>query len=337
MRHPLNSLRRLFRKPPPKPEPPEKQYRRLLKTVRGLRVEERHEVVKIVLDSLTDRDAMDLLQDLGRTTRLAYSKTEVLLHTETRSAYLRSRAALKEPWTVAWLESCLQPGEVLYDIGANTGVYSLVAAKLHGPALRVFAFEPAFANFSDLNRNIVLNVVEKQITALPVALSDRERLISFGFRNLQAGAALHGVEEAVGKGGEEATHVLSVLGRPLDTIVNSLGLPAPHHVKIDVDGGELEVLAGGGETLKSPHLRTVMIEITSDAEMAESVDRFFVERGLIKAREFHKTPARGQQEGCWYALYARDPASLPTAAFEDLTTDRTRGADNDLDHAKVTR
>lgn len=317
-----SSLKRLFRKPKPKPDSPEKQYRRLLKTVRGLRVEERHEVVKVALASLTDRDAMDLLQELGITTRLDYSKAEVLLHTETRSAYLRSRAALKEPWTIAWLESCVTSGDVLYDIGANTGVYSLVAAKLHGTALRVVAFEPAFANFSDLNRNLVLNGIEEQVVALPFALSDRDRLISFGFRNLQAGAALHDSDEMVGKGSEGAAHVLRVVGRPLDEVVESLGLPLPQHAKIDVDGGELEVLAGGARTFANPDLKTVMIEVTSTPKMAEGVDLFFLERGLAKAREFHKAPAQGAREGCWYGLYARNPEAVPGDAFEGLTVGR---------------
>ena len=170
-------------------EDPDKAYARLLKTVRKLHIDKRHEVIRTALDSMTERDKIDSLQSIRMVKRLEYERAEVLLHAETRSSFLRHRAALKEPWTIAWIESCLAPGEVLFDIGANTGVYSLLAAKLHGPELKIVAFEPAFANYADLNRNLVLNGVEAQVVPLPYALSDADRLLSFGFRNLEAGSA----------------------------------------------------------------------------------------------------------------------------------------------------
>ncbi|SME98562.1 methyltransferase, FkbM family [Tistlia consotensis] len=318
----LYRLKRLLPKPAEKPVGPEEQFQRLLKTVRKLHIQKRHKVVRTALESMTERDVIDSLQGFHQVKRLDYEKAEVRLHTETRSSWLRHRAARKEPWTIAWIESCLAGGEVLYDIGANTGVYSLLAAKLHGPELRVVAFEPAFANFADLNRNIVLNRLERQVTPLPFALSDRDQLLSFGFRNLEAGSAMHGSEETVGKGDEAAAHVLPVVGRRLDALVETLGLPLPQHVKIDVDGGELEVLAGGSASFADPALKTVMIEVTSTPGMAAEVDRFFAERGLTKAREFHKPTAHGEAERCWYGLYARDPAGLPSEAFEGLDLGR---------------
>lgn len=323
-RRALDRLKRLFRTPPApaeKPADPEEQYRRLLGAVRKLRVEKRQELIRGALESLTERDAIDALQAFRQVKRLDYPNAEVLLHAETRSSHLRHRAALKEPWTVAWIESCLGRGQVLYDIGANTGVYSLLAARLHGPEVRVVAFEPAFANLADLNRNLVLNGVEAQVTPLPYALARRDELLSFGFRNLEAGSALHGSEET-GKGDEGAAHVLPVVGRPLDSVVEALDLPAPNHVKIDVDGAELEVLAGGARTFADPALQTVMIEVTSTPEITAGVERFFAERGLAKAREFHKATAHGAPERCWYGLYARRPEALPAEAFEGLTVGR---------------
>jgi FkbM family methyltransferase len=317
-----NRLKRLLRKPPEKQLDAGKAFQRLLKAVRKLDLRKRQEVIRFALSSMTERDAIDTFQDHRMVKQLEYAGAEVLLYAETRSAYLRHRAALKEPWTIAWIESCLAKGEVFYDIGANTGVYSLLAAKLHGPDLRIVAFEPAFASFTDLNRNVVLNGVERQVTSLPLALSDRDQLLAFGFRNLEAGAAMHGSEDDAGKGGEGASHVLPVLARPLDALVESLGLPVPKHVKIDVDGGELEVLAGGARTLADPGLETVMIEVTSTPQMAAEVDRFFEERGLVKAREFRKAPAHGAEERCWYGLYVRHPERLSTEAFEGLTVGR---------------
>src|ERR671932_123659 len=57
----------------------------------------------------------------------------------------RLRPVAKEPWTVRWLERSLRDGDVLYDVGANVGAYSLIAAAL---GAQVVAIEPAYANYA---------------------------------------------------------------------------------------------------------------------------------------------------------------------------------------------
>ena len=59
----------------------------------------------------------------------------------------------KEPETIAWIDD-MEPGEVLYDVGANVGVYALYAASR---GIKVVAIEPVFENFSRLMQNIELN------------------------------------------------------------------------------------------------------------------------------------------------------------------------------------
>ena len=61
---------------------------------------------------------------------LVYDGSRIwLLATSDIERRYRVRNADKEPWTIEWLHSSLQPGEVLYDIGANVGVFSLVGAR----------------------------------------------------------------------------------------------------------------------------------------------------------------------------------------------------------------
>src|SRR5215210_5569231 len=69
--------------------------------------------------------------------------------------HLRLRPAAKEPWTVEWIEQNLRDGDVLWDIGANVGVYSLIAAKVASGA-RVVAVEPGYATFASLCDNVLL-------------------------------------------------------------------------------------------------------------------------------------------------------------------------------------
>src|SRR4051812_16333710 len=90
--------------------------------------------------------------------RLDYEPAEIHLGLTSRDEFHRLRSCEKEPWTVRWIEEYLKPGQVLYDVGANVGAYTLVAA-IAVPEARVLAFEPAPANFAALSGNLELNDV----------------------------------------------------------------------------------------------------------------------------------------------------------------------------------
>jgi len=72
--------------------------------------------------------------------------------------------ATKEPETLEWIDR-IPEKSVLWDIGANVGLYSCYAAKARG--CRVFAFEPSVFNLEILARNIFLNQLTDQITIVP--------------------------------------------------------------------------------------------------------------------------------------------------------------------------
>ena len=73
----------------------------------------------------------------------------------------------KEPETIEWIDQI--PNEnVLWDIGANVGLYTIYAAK---KGIRVFAFEPSVFNLEVLARNIFINGVRNQVTIIPLPLS----------------------------------------------------------------------------------------------------------------------------------------------------------------------
>ncbi|MDP2956834.1 MAG: FkbM family methyltransferase, partial [Longimicrobiales bacterium] len=83
---------------------------------------------------------------------------------------------------------------MLYDIGANIGLYSFFAAT---KGAHVFAFEPEALNFARLNENIVLNGLTKLVQAYPVAIGDCSRLDTLYLHDFQEGAALHAVGEPI--------------------------------------------------------------------------------------------------------------------------------------------
>ena len=85
---------------------------------------------------------------------LDYPGAKILMEAETQQEMgYRIHSCQKEPWTVAMIER-MQPGDVLYDIGANVGAYTLVAAALHH---RVVAIEPGYANYARLCQNPTMN------------------------------------------------------------------------------------------------------------------------------------------------------------------------------------
>ena len=167
----------------------------------------------------------------------------------------RAKATEKEPFTVAWIEAELRPGEVLYDIGANAGAYSLIAATAV-PTARIVAFEPSFATFALLCENIGLNGLGERITPIPVPLGASTGLASFRYTSTAAGAASHNPEGSAG-----VVYEQPVLQHSLDDLVARFDLPRPNHVKLDVDGEELNVLTGAVDLLGSETLRTIMVEL----------------------------------------------------------------------------
>lgn len=204
-----------------------------------------------------------LKENISLVRAMDYAPETIWLNIESSREYrARLPSCAREPETVQWIEGFLQQGEVLFDIGANVGAYSLVAAKASQGTARIYAFEPAFTNFSQLCRNILLNGCADSIVPLPVALSDKTGLDCFNYNNLSAGGSLHTLGVPVDFKGDSFTPVFRhlALSYRLDDFIRDFQIPLPNHIKIDVDGTEAAVLRGAKETLASPLLRSLLVE-----------------------------------------------------------------------------
>jgi FkbM family methyltransferase len=87
------------------------------------------------------------------------------------SPSLRSTGAF-EPWETALVKAELRPGDVVLDVGANIGYYTLIFANLVGPTGKVYAFEPDPTNFALLRHNVGLNGY-RNVVLVNKAVSDR--------------------------------------------------------------------------------------------------------------------------------------------------------------------
>lgn len=169
----------------------------------------------------------------------------------------------------------LGPGDVFYDVGANVGWFSLLAARAVGPGGRVLAFEPSFANAALVQENAAVNRLDN-VTVVCAALTDADGWLTFLDKgNLQGRLDKDDfaaqAEFRAGRNLKIQARVPVPVAR-LDSWLEQTGEPPPGLVKIDVEGAELGVLRGMAETLRSAG-PTLVIELhRTQREVADFLD-----------------------------------------------------------------
>lgn len=203
---------------------------------------------------------------------------------------VRLHSCSKEPYTVKWIENWFSPGDVFYDIGANVGAYSLIVFNFLSGNTKIYAFEPGFATFPQLCRNVYLNGASRCIVPFQVALSYETSLRTLNYQNVLPGGALHSLGAAVDYLGRDFHPVLTLdtLTYRLDDFVEQFGLPIPTHIKIDVDGTEYQVLQGSEKILGRPEVRSILLEVNE--ERAGAIDIL----GVLEKNGFVLDDRRGE-------------------------------------------
>jgi FkbM family methyltransferase len=189
-----------------------------------------------------------------------------------------------EPYVASWLRKNVGRGWVCVDVGAHIGWYTVQLAWLVGPEGLVVAFEPVAVHAHRLRRNLARNGLAN-IEVVAVALSDRS-----------GRAALWAEEIAPGLVGGKSSlvrrsfpgHELEVPVDTLDAYVARRGLDRIDLLKVDVEGSELEVLAGSRDVLSSRQ-PTVIVEF-NDEESRTRVEAFLRELGY-RCKELGRAPS----------------------------------------------
>lgn len=134
--------------------------------------------------------------------------------------------------------STVQAGKIVYDIGANVGYYSLLASQLTGSAGKVYSFEPVPKNIEHLKRILSLNKTEN-VQLIEAAVS----------RNIGTAKFSRGRNDCEGRLVSTAeSEYFEVDTVSIDALVKERQILPPDIVKIDVEGGEIDVLAGARNT-----------------------------------------------------------------------------------------
>jgi FkbM family methyltransferase len=159
------------------------------------------------------------------------------------------RAGFIEPDVTRVLIEELRPGSVFFDIGAQYGYHSLVAAEVVGGAGRVVAFEPGRSALRLLSENL-RDVGAATVEA--VAVGDDEGMVTlqdFGVRNSALNTVRSAARVPQGERDRLRAESYEVEATTVDAYVRRTAL-VPDVVKIDVEGQELAVLRGMEATLR---------------------------------------------------------------------------------------
>lgn len=212
----------------------------------------------------------------------------------------------KEPETLEWISS-FRSDEVLVDVGANVGMYSVFAAAYTG--VTVIALEPESQNYALLNRNIFLNNLSEKIVAFPYAVSQKHGTDLLHLSSWGAAGSCHAAGEAVGFDGNTFRPAFSqgVITISLDTLLAGFRLPPNCHLKIDVDGLEDEVIFGSRALLERNAFSSVLVEINSNLSRHLQIVNYLTSLGYVYSKEQVARSERksGRFAGCANYVFRR--------------------------------
>jgi FkbM family methyltransferase len=204
------------------------------------------------------------------------------------------------------LLSFVDPATVFLDIGANVGFYTLQIGQRLSSAGRIFAFEPHPGLFRILRNNVFNLLMDKTVTCVPMALSDRNGTVELHYPigHLGGGGA------AAISGGDWPVSVVESEVRRLDDLLGAdfrCDL-----VKIDVEGHEVNVLSGmRGIIANSPRIKILFEKLAFRGSADPALAAFFAELGLdlyavqLDASLTPLAPHGGLSEWAGYVLAAR--------------------------------
>lgn len=202
------------------------------------------------------------------------------------------------------LRQVLKPGATFLDIGANVGFFTVIAARLVGPAGRVTAFEPVAANARLVRRNVRINRLGNVVVreaAVAASTGEAELVLA----RYAGGAAL----AAVGAP-PDATRRIRVPTTTIDAEVARGSCPPPDAAKIDVEGAEYEVLLGMEQTLRD-HRPVLLLEFDGpdEQEVQAKIARC---TELLEATSYRLTGLPDSYGGDWVVRHLVARPVLPS-------------------------
>lgn len=227
--------------------------------------------------------------------------TSLVVERGMSSAELQIYTGLYDLHEMLFLTHYLRPGDTFVDVGANVGVYTLLAAGVAGA--NAIAFEPIPSTFSKLSRNVAYNALADRVDLRNLGVGDKEETLVFT-NNLDA------TNHVVSDENELAGATTKV---PVDTLDHLLTGNKANFLKIDVEGFEANVINGAPDTLSNPDLKVIIMETNGLSDQYEFGQNYLHNKLLSLGFVPHSYDAfkRDLREisttGAQNTIYLRDP------------------------------
>ncbi|MDD2903219.1 MAG: FkbM family methyltransferase [Syntrophales bacterium] len=188
------------------------------------------------------------------------------------------------------IESLLHKGEIFWDVGANIGYFTLVAAGALKDTGQIVSFEPGKEAFARLQANVALNPFHN-ILIQPLAVADKsgEAVLYLSGEVADSGANLY--RPGKGQTRQEICATVS-----LDQFCREQGLRPPDFIKMDVEGAELAALKGA-ENILAQARPLLLLEMEEKTLKAAGTDKAAIARLL----QNYGYQAAFLRKGRWYA------------------------------------
>jgi FkbM family methyltransferase len=186
------------------------------------------------------------------------------------------------------LKALLRPGDVVYDVGAHVGYFTLIAAKLVGRAGHVYSFEPVFKSHAWTKRHVRLNNLTN-VTAVRAAATGASCVTSVAVVNHTATA------RRVHSGGRTCS------GVNLRDYIMEQALRSPTLFKIDIEGDEVEVVPTLLDYARA-HRTSFLVSTHSDGITAFLCETFKLAGYHVEPRQWANQPVERRVENATLLL-----------------------------------
>jgi len=162
-------------------------------------------------------------------------------------------------------QALLKPNSIMFDVGANIGLYSIIGSKLVGAKGKVYSFEPSKINFNRLQNNIEINKI-KNVNTDNIGIGDKVDETLILSQNYETGDAEKYIinnDTHIKPVGKMQSGILSKEAVQLDTLDNfqlNNDIERVDFIKIDVEGYEYYVFRGAENILKNNHDIVILFE-----------------------------------------------------------------------------
>ena len=182
--------------------------------------------------------------------------TSLVVNRGMSSAELQIYTTLYDTNEMLFVMHYLRPDDTFVDVGANIGVYTVLASGITGA--KSVAFEPIPSTFANLKRNINFNNLQEITELFNLGVGDKEETLTF---SNSLDAINHVIHEADFSG-----DTTSVLVNSLDNLMRDKNI---NLLKIDVEGFEANVINGASQTLERPELKVIIMETNGLSDQYE--------------------------------------------------------------------